>query len=326
MTTEQKINTSEETGPTYQKNINLTDEDEEKDTFNYNKYLEALDEYYKKKNDYEGENSDYYKKKIKLKKNKDLTRVEKYKEMQRIKANRKCVNCGNPGGTLFDIRYANDGTKEYIAMCMAHKADGGEQCDFQIHLKKGKVKYINNIDKEIIHNIKKTKQKIISSKLSLLFDLQPEDVVLKEFDDLKDDLEKYNNQLKIVEQKLGDNNSIKVLGLKDGDPSIITKKEYLKIKYRKLNDAIYEFKNRLLKIDDDDKNTIRNAFDTYIDISNTQGEIRDIIYDEHFVDYDAEAKPPPGTSDNPYYIIKKENSIQKLEIFAESYQAITNEK
>jgi hypothetical protein len=323
MTTEQKINTPEETGPTYQKNINLTDEDEEKDLVNYKKYLEALDEYYKKKNDYEGENSDYYKKKIKLKKDKTLTKVEKYKEMQRIKAKRKCVNCGNPGGTFFDIKNADDGTKEYIAMCMADK---GEQCDFQIHLKKGKVKYINNIDKEIIHNIKKTKQQIISSKLSLLFDLQPEDVVLKEFDDLKDDLEKYNSQLKIVEQKLGDNNSIKVLGLKDGEPSIITKKEYLKTKYRKLNDAIYEFKNRLLKVDDDDKNTIRNAFDTYIDISNTQGEIRDIIYDEYSVDYDTEAKPPPGTSDNPYYIIKHENSIQKLEIFSESYQVITNEK
>ena len=49
MATEQKLETSEENTPTYQKNINLLDEDEEKSLHNYKKYLEVLNEYYKLK-------------------------------------------------------------------------------------------------------------------------------------------------------------------------------------------------------------------------------------------------------------------------------------
>ena len=325
MATEQKLETSEENTPTYQKNINLLDEDEEKSLHNYKKYLEVLNEYYKLKDDYEGKNSPYYKKKLKIRKDTSLTKDEKYNEIQAAKKNRVCVICQQKGGTHFGIVTNDNGTKSYIAMCLAHRTDGGQQCDLNINIQKGKVKYINNIDKDIIHNIKKTKQKIISSKLSLLFDLQPEDVVLKEFEDLKDDLDTYNRQIKKVEQKLGDNNSIKVLGVKDGDPTIITKKQYLKTKNRLLNDSIYEFKNRILKIDDTNKETIRNAFDTYIDISNTQGEIGDITYEERFVDYDSDGEPGPCKS-NQYFIIKNENSIQQLEIFSEEYGVVSFEK
>ncbi len=311
MATEQKGETiQEENTQSYEKSV----EENNEEKANYDKYLIALNEYYKLKNDYEGEGTSYFRKKIQIRKDKNLSKSDKYKETQDAKAKRLSVCCNQKGGTIF----TQDGNI-LIAMCNAEN-----KCDLNIMIQKGKVRYINNIDKDIIYNIKKTKQKIISSKLSLLFDLQQEDVVLKEFDDLKDDLDKFNSQLKIVEEKLGDNNSIKVLDPKSGEPKIITKKDFLKSKNRKLNDAIYEFKNRVLKIDDTDTKTIRNAFDTYIDISNIQGVVNDITYDEYFIDFDSEEPHP--TNANPYYIIKNENSIQQLEIVAEDYLVMKNEK
>lgn len=321
MTTEQKIGTPVANEDTYLKSLSENKEEKEE----YEKYLAALDDYYKLKDEYEGVNSNYHKKKIQIRKDKSLSKSEKYSELQKIKENRPCVNCSQKGGTLFATEQATKAGFQVQQALIARCNVKDKKCDLNIEIIPRRIKYINNIDKDIIHNIKKTKQKIISSKLSLLFDLQPEDVVLKEFDDLKDDLDKYNSQLKIIEEKLGDNNSIKILDPNSGEPKTITKKEYLKNKNRKLSDAIYEFKNRILKIDDTNSNTIRNAFDTYSDISNVQQEINDVTYEEYFVDYIPDGKPGPS-KENPYYIIKNENSIQQMEITSGEYAIVKNEK
>ena len=288
-------------------------------------YLSALNEYYKLKDEYEGENSDFYKKKIKIRKDTTLSKSEKYKEWQRAKENRKCVNCKQKGGTFFAIDQAVQagfiGQNSLIARCNATD----NKCDLNIEITPKRVKYINEIEGNIIKNIKNTKKKIISSKLSLLFDLQTEDVVLKQFDDLKEDLGKFNDQMNIVQERLGENNSIKILDPTSGEPKIILKKDFLKSKNRKLNEAIYEFKNRMLKIDDTNDKTIRNAFDTYIDISNTLGSINDVTYKEYFVDYDIDGPDGPSYQ-NPYYIIKNENNIQQMEIVSGEYSIVKNEK
>ncbi len=292
---------------------------------NLQEYHSALNEFYKLKNEYEGENSDFYKKKIKIRKDNTLSKSEKYKEIQRAKENRKCVNCKQIGGTFFGIDQATKAGFQVQQALFARCNVKDKKCDLNIEIIPKRVKYINNIEGDIIKNIKNTKKKIISSKLSLLFDLQTEDVVLKEFDDLKEDLSKFNDQMNIVQERLGENNSIKILDPKSGEPKIILKKDFLKSKNRKLNDAIYEFKNRMLKIDDTNDKTIRNAFDTYIDISNTLGTINDVTYKEYFVDYDEDG--PDGPSyENPYYIVKNENNIQQMEIVSGEYSIVKNEK
>lgn len=315
MATESKMETPIESDDIYLKTLSENKEKKEE----HEKYLAALNEYYKLKDDYEGENSYYHKKKISIRKDSSLSKIEKYKELQKLKESRPCVNCNQKGGTLFSTGYYIAGRQALIARCNAKD----NKCDLNIEIIPKRVKYINDIDKDIFHNIKKTQQKIISSKLSLLFDLQTEDVVLKEFDDLKDDLDKYNSQMNIIQERLSEINSQTVMDA-EGNPTRVTTNDYLKPLQRKLNDAIYEFKNRLLKVDIDNKNSVKHAFDTYTDISNTQGTINDLSYQEYFIDYDSEQDGP--SKENPYYVIKNEYTIQQMEITSGEYQIVENKK
>lgn len=319
MATESKMETPIESDDTYLKTLSENKEKKEE----HEKYLAALNEYYKLKDDYDGENSYYHKKKISIRKDSSLSKIEKYKALQKLKENRPCINCNQKGGTYFGMDTNDNGAKSYIAMCLAHRTDGGQACDLNIEIIPKRVKYINDIDKDIFHNIQKTQQKIISSKLSLLFDLQSEDVVLKEFDDLKDDLDKYNSQMNIVQERLSEINSQTIMDA-EGNPTRVTTNDYLKPLQRKLNDAIYEFKNRLLKVDIDNKNSVKHAFDTYTDISNTQGTINDVSYQEYFIDYDSEQDGP--SKENPYHVIKNEHTIQQMEITSGEYEIVENKK
>ena len=227
-------------------------------------YYQALDEYFALKKEYE----DSFKNKIRDISKRNISKKEKKKSIENLKKNIRCINCGNIGGTYFGISTQDDGTKEYIAMCLAHKSDGGQQCGLDIRLKRGKIININEKEVEVNKQIEEVKSKIIKGKLSLLFDLENEDVALKEFDDLKSDLEKYSDQLKLIEEKNSENFTVKIIN-KDSDPEIISKKLYIKQLKTQLDKHIYKYKSIVLlsKTEEDfkKKGYLRDAYRFSID-------------------------------------------------------------
>lgn len=172
------------------KNLNI-------ETIDSNNIEEATENYYKLKDKYDKQKDNL---KNKILKNKDLSRRQK-KNLLREKT--LCVVCQQPGGSLFTVE-----DRTLIALC---KAD--TPCNLDIKIKKGT--YSN--DREFVQMLKDTslslRTDIIMSKLNLLFRLEDEETMLKNFEELKNeylknekDLTKFltiiENNLQTAEKKL----------------------------------------------------------------------------------------------------------------------------
>jgi len=133
---------------------------------NQKKYISSLKEYYQHKTQYE---SDYKKKKKSILKKKDLSTTEKLFKIQKIKMS--CIQCGEEGGTLFKQE-----NKVLSATCLA-----ANSCDLNINIKLSNTlnlrENINIYDKIV----QKLKADVVVTKLSLIFDLEREDIVSQKF-------------------------------------------------------------------------------------------------------------------------------------------------
>jgi hypothetical protein len=99
---------------------------------------------------------------------------DKYK---RMKVN--CINCGRNVGTIFEN---NSGI--LTAVC----GDKLAPCKLDIKIDRGKFLSLENLIDVFQTGVDETKEKIISTKLDLLFGYEPESAVLKKFGKLKDEL------------------------------------------------------------------------------------------------------------------------------------------
>lgn len=300
------------------------EESKSEESTNKTDYYQALDEYFTLKKEYQ----DSFKNKIKDVSKRNISKQEKKQLIKKLKKNIRCINCGNIGGTYFGISTQDDGTKEYIAMCLAHKSEEGEQCGLDIRLKRGKIINISQKEVEVNKQIEEVKSKIIIGKLSLLFDLENEDVALKEFDDLKGDLEKYSDQLKLIEEKNSENFTVKIIN-KDSDPEIISKKLYIKQLKAQLDKHIYKYKSIILlsKTEEDfkKKGYLQDAYRFSIDtIMPLIDKIRSSMYQVSMVETNEKNK----TQFDPliYTIFHKEVSYENDELIADEYAIIENIK
>jgi len=139
-----------------------------------NEFVEKMNEYYKLKHEYET-------KKLSQKNNilKDTTLNMKRKQdkYKRMKVN--CINCGRNVGTIF----SND-SGIMSAVC----GDKLAPCKLDIKIDRGKFLSLENLIDVFQIGVDETKEKIISTKLDLLFGYEQESAVLKKFGKLKDEL------------------------------------------------------------------------------------------------------------------------------------------
>ena len=156
----------------------------------YLKYLNDLDAYLKLKRKYEDKWTILKKKNLRNIQNKRKDGKTLIKNLQR-----KCIHCKKNGGTIF----TND-KNVFIAKC------GAEEKKFLLNIKIETAKYIHNnkFQKKTIDDINDIKDKIINNKLNLLFDLENDDVVINEFNSLKEELKKYTNLLKFLKKSKND--------------------------------------------------------------------------------------------------------------------------
>lgn len=139
-------------------------------------YMDALNTYYKLKNEYQ---SNLDKDKKKIIKMKDLSLKEKRIEFSKLKP--KCINCKRPVGTIFTTLH-EDENRTLIAKC----GDKTNPCPLNIAINLG---YIVNLhdqlqsDEEHISEIKK---QIIIDKNDLLFGYMSSREAVAKFDAIKD--------------------------------------------------------------------------------------------------------------------------------------------
>ena len=139
------------------------------------KYMDAYNKFYEFKSKWDNKFSGFKRsKKMQL-----MSAIEKKIAIEDFQEKRKCVNCGKIGGTNFEE------TAEYLkATCNASKP-----CDLHIEIMKGKpIYYKDDIYESYEQKIHLIKQKITKTKLKLLFNLDQEDVLVKDFQDNKNEL------------------------------------------------------------------------------------------------------------------------------------------
>jgi ribosomal protein S27E len=139
-----------------------------------NEFVEKLNEYYKLKHEYETKKLSQ---KNSILKDTTLNMKRKQDKYKRMKVN--CINCGRNVGTIFE----ND-SGILSAVC----GDKLAPCKLDIKIDRGKFLSLENLIDVFQNGVDEMKEKIISTKLDLLFGYEPESVVLKKFGNLKNEL------------------------------------------------------------------------------------------------------------------------------------------
>ena len=133
-------------------------------------YVEALNEYYRYKHDYD-ERYEEHKKAIK--ESDTLTMPQKRAKIMQLKRNRKCVACGQSGGTHFTNE---DGVLH--AQC----GNRSQPCSLRIEIMKGKFMSLEELANESLHAADVLKDHIIKTKLDLLFNYTTEEEAMRKFE------------------------------------------------------------------------------------------------------------------------------------------------
>jgi hypothetical protein len=137
------------------------------------KFDDAMQNYYKLKQEY---NKNLNREVTKLADNNVLTLSEKRERFSQFK--RKCINCGQYGGTIF---------KQNNNILIAH-CGADQPCNLNIQLQKAKYNNIINEITNLSTLVNDDKIKIIITKLNFLFGFTNETTTLSVYNDLKTDL------------------------------------------------------------------------------------------------------------------------------------------
>lgn len=138
-------------------------------------YDEALDNYFDLKTDYEKK---YNSRKSKIINDDKLTLKQKRTKIQGIKM--KCISCKRPVKTIFELK---DG--QYRAVC----GDTVSPCKLNIIISRPQVFNLEEQSRRMKNKIKEIQKQIISLKLSSIFNLIDDEILMKRFEEYNKDLD-----------------------------------------------------------------------------------------------------------------------------------------
>jgi hypothetical protein len=133
-------------------------------------YVDALNEYYRYKHAYDER---YEEQKHAVKESDTMTMQQKRARIMQLKRNRKCVSCGQTGGTHFTNE---DGVLR--AQC----GNRTQPCALRIEIVKGKFMSLETLATSSLNNADVLKDNVIKTKLDLLFNYITEEEALRQFE------------------------------------------------------------------------------------------------------------------------------------------------
>jgi hypothetical protein len=251
------------------------------------KTMEALNIYFKLKNDYEETN---LKLRNKIIKNKDLSWKEKRAEYKKLKP--KCVNCKRPVGTIFSCLYnPEESGRKLMAVC----GDRIDPCPLNIVINLGETTtYLNDshvLEKEIID----LKNRIIKEKNDQIFGYISLEDAVKSFEDIKENL-----NLILSNYELNLENYMDVVDNKKKNDSI--QKEQISIyeNIRNIKELVSQYEGG------ENVQYIRDAVEIYINqltpkienLNKLKFSYRNVVYD---------------SDDDTYHFVQKQYTIDEIE-------------
>jgi hypothetical protein len=267
----------------------------------------AIGEYYKIKGKYEKKIKDAKKRLI----DSDLSKRKKRAKFKTIK--KKCINCGQDGGTLFSNK-----NRILVAKC----GNSETPCELDIQIKKPYLITLTdalNMTNEQIDNIKEA---IINLKLDILFGLRTEEEIIETFQEERDAYKMNMKQRETLKDVIGAGYEKDYTNEETGEERTISLNQYLRIKNNKMNKFIDLFKEKIKEyMEDEDiitKNgALKSAINIYIEqIIPLMKEIRETKYDVSIM-----------INDDDKFIVRNIKELQvKNEIHTEVGEIISNKK
>jgi hypothetical protein len=198
-------------------------------------------------------------------------------KIKQIKQQMKCLFCEQEGGMKFI-----DDTDKYEMKCL-----GKNPCSHLL-IKKGKICQYTKIKKEITEEINNFKEKIIKCKLKILYNLEDENIILEQFQSLKELLDKSRQELAEIEKINTSKNSIQIIDEEDEEKNkTILRKDKINELKKELNKLISKLKDIKILVKkeliEEKKEELKSDYiHTYID------SILPIINKIHILKYDGE--------------------------------------
>jgi len=258
-----------------------------------------INQYYKLKTKYE---SEIMKNKRKIMNNQILSINEKRREFQKLVP--KCINCKNPGGTIFSIKYNDEkDVRELKAICGAKI----NTCNLDIQISVGKYYLFPEILKEFEQEIYNLKQKVISDKNNILFGYISTEEALERFNQLK---EQINDNVSLLQSYFEE--YTKIIDNKENNEAVVKEIEFIYNFISSIKEAIKNF------LKTDNTQYVRDAVDIYINSLHPSAEkLLKLKYKENMVWYDAD--------NNIYRLIQNKYTIRDIEFDTSEEKKITFE-
>jgi hypothetical protein len=233
----------------------------------------SFDEFYRLKNEYESNETT---RKREIIKNTKLSWTEKRRKFAAMKP--QCVRCKQSGGTIFTVSYVDE-SRTLTAKCGHHV----EPCDLKMTIKCGVYEPLLNTVQSYEQSLKDVKHNIILSKNDMIFGYKLERDVMKDFDELKTDINETSQNLDMYLQDFGEI----VADDKQLGPLVTSSYEH-----------IAAIKKHVAESNLDD------AVNIYIDdLLPALNTIRKLTYDDNFV----------WRHDDSYTLVQRQKSIKSLE-------------
>jgi hypothetical protein len=251
------------------------------------KIIEALNVYFKMKNDYEKNNSKLRKKLIK---DNDLSWKEKRREYKKLKP--KCVNCKRPVGTIFSSVYnPEENGRKLMAVC----GDRINPCPLNIVINLGETTTYTNDNVYLEKEIVTLKNRIIKEKNDQIFGYISLEDAVKSFEDIKDEL-----NLTLSNYELNLESYMDVVDNKNKNDSI--QKEQIEIyqNIQAIKDLVSQYEHG------ENVQFIRDAIKVYVNqlipkienLNKLKFSYRDVVYD---------------SDDDTYHLTQKQYTIDEVE-------------
>ena len=249
-------------------------------------YVDALNEYYRYKHSYDEK---YEELKNAIKESATLTMQQKRSKIMQLKRNRKCVACGQSGGTHFTNE---DGVLR--AQC----GNRSQPCSLRIEIVKGKFMNLEELANASLRNADVLKDNIIKTKLDLLFNYTTEEEALRQFET---DRAALNQALELY------------VGFRQKYLDVVRnpeRREEAEALAAKFYEAVMEFKEILQRGADSgqDSSFVRDAVELYIGkIEPLNNKLMETKYVYSAVERD------PSLGGDMFRLVQKSHTLEQLE-------------
>lgn len=272
-------------------------------TFKYMSNENAISEYYEGLTKYYVYKSKYDEKIKNIKKNINKMKLEKEDRRTlflKKKSEIKCLNCNKVGGMIFE-----DKNRTLKLTCGA-----AQPCNLNIEIQKNRSVYLPDKLEELIKLSNKYKNQIVKIKLNLLFELEDEDVSIKNFNDIKTELTTLMDDIKNIKTYISDINKVPVNEL--DQTTKIAKEKYKKNALTELSKHVTQYKTIMSgyenKTMEDKKDMLEEAITLYSKkIQPVFEELNKSVYDIYKIEINESGHKVPE-----FVLYKKSNSIEKL--------------